>query len=66
LQKPLAALDKHLTKDGPYLLGKEFTLADLNVASVMMWAVRAGLDMASFPKAKTWLDTCLARPAAQG
>jgi len=65
LQKPLAVLDAHLAKQ-PYLLGDEFTLADLNVASVMQWAVRAKLDMASFPKAKQWLDTCLARPAAKG
>jgi glutathione S-transferase len=65
LQKPLAVLEKHLA-NRPYLLGKDFTLADLNVASVMVWAVRSNLDMAAFPKAKQWLDTCLARPASQG
>lgn len=65
LQKPLAILDAHLSKQ-PYLLGNEFTIADLNVASVMQWAVRAKLDMSAYPKARQWLDTCLARPGAKG
>ena len=65
LQKPLAYLEKHLGKS-KYLLGDNFTLADLNVASVMLWLTRTNLDMTAFPKAKQWLDACLARPAAQG
>jgi len=65
LQKPLAALDAQLAKSA-FLLGNEFTLADLNVASVMIWSVRANLDLSAFPNAKRWLTACLARPAAQG
>ena len=65
LQKPLATLDAHLAKKA-YLLGNEFTLADLNVASVLNWAVRSKLDLSGFPNVQRWLDVCLARPGAQG
>ncbi|HYM34637.1 MAG TPA: glutathione S-transferase family protein [Steroidobacteraceae bacterium] len=64
LQKPLAYLNDQLAKRD-YLLGKEFMLADLNVASVMTWAIRAKLDMSAFPNVQRWLTTCLARPAAK-
>lgn len=65
LQKPLKTLDAFLTNKA-YLLGNEFTLADLNVASVLNWAVRSKLDLSAFPNAKRWLEVCLARPGSQG
>lgn len=65
LQKPLKYFDAHL-KSREYLLGSQFTLADLNVASVMAWARLAKLDMTAFPNADRWLSACLARPAARG
>ena len=63
LQRPLTVLDAHLA-DRPYLLGGEFTIADLNVASVLSWASFVGLDLSSFPRAKRWFDACMGRPAA--
>lgn len=65
LQKPLSVLNDHLAKRA-YLLGKDFTLADLNVASVMSWAMRAKLDLSAYPKAQQWLERCLARPGSRG
>jgi glutathione S-transferase len=64
LKAPLKVLDDHL-KNRPYLLGSDFTVADLNVASVLMLAPLIQVDMSGVPAAKGWLDKCLARPAAQ-
>ncbi|MEO3472962.1 glutathione S-transferase family protein [Roseomonas sp. CAU 1739] len=59
----LAVLESVLA-DRPFLLGKDFTVADLNLACVLYapWANK--YDLAPFPKVKAWLDTCLTRPAA--
>jgi glutathione S-transferase len=65
LQKPLGVLNNHLAKND-YLLGKEFTLADLNVACVMSWALFAKLDLSAFPNVARWLNACVSRPAAKG
>jgi glutathione S-transferase len=46
-----------------YLAGNSFTVADLNVASILVWGKMARLDMSGHPKTTRWLDGCLARPA---
>lgn len=62
LQKPLGVLNQAL--DGrKYLLGDDFTVADLNVAVILSWASRAQMDLSFVPEASRWLDACLARPA---
>jgi glutathione S-transferase len=62
LKKPLKVLDDAL-KDRPFLLGNEFSVADLNVAGVLMLGTFINLDMAATPKAAAWLGKCLERPA---
>ena len=57
---PLAVLEGQLT--GDHLAGKEFTVADLNVAAVIGWVSLGGLDLASAPKVQAWLGRCTARP----
>ena len=57
---PLDVLEGQLT--GAWLAGKDFTVADLNVASVLGWAPLGGLDLGSAPKAQAWLGRCTARP----
>ncbi len=58
---PFKVLDAALaTQD--YLLGGDFTVADLNVAAVISRAV--DMDLAAVPKLKAWLTRCLERPAA--
>src|SRR5215470_3379189 len=47
----------------PYLLGEEFTVADLNVAAVISRAV--DMDLAATPHVGDWLRRCLGRPAAR-
>jgi len=64
LKAPLKVLDDHLQKSD-YLLGKEFTIADLNVASVLSIAQYIQLDLSPTPRAQKWLQQCLERPAHQ-
>ena len=64
LKAPLKVLDDHLQKS-EYLLGKEFTIADLNVASVLSIAQFIQLDLSPTPTAQKWLQKCLGRPANQ-
>ncbi len=61
-RKPLAVLDAALA-DRDYLLGDAFTVADLNVASVMLTASLGKIDIADAPNASAWLQRCTSRPA---
>src|SRR6516164_1900051 len=54
LAQPLGVLDGALGRGG-YLLGSNFTVADLNVASVLAWARPAQIDMSPFPMVAEWL-----------
>ena len=62
LKAPLNVLEQSL-KGKEYLLGKNFTIADLNVAAVMSWAPMMRLDFSSTPTAQAWLQKCLGREA---
>ena len=62
LQKPLGVLNSSLEKP-QFLAGDSFTLADLNVASILVWGKMARLDLAAQPNVARWLNACLARPA---
>jgi glutathione S-transferase len=64
LRHPLGVLDGAVSKT-PYLIGGDFTVADLNVASILSWARPARIDFAPFPKAADWLSRCALRPAAK-
>jgi glutathione S-transferase len=59
---PFQVLDAALAKT-PYLLGDEFTVADLNVAAVISRAI--DMDLSATPHLKAWLTRCLDRPAAR-
>jgi glutathione S-transferase len=62
LRKPLTVLNSALTGRF-HLAGDGFTVADLNVAGVLMWGKIARLDLSAYPDLAKWLDRCLARPA---
>ncbi|MGH7109910.1 MAG: glutathione S-transferase family protein [Stellaceae bacterium] len=64
LAAPFGVLDGALAA-APYLLGARFTVADLNVASILSWARPARIDLSPFPKVEGWLKTCSDRPAAR-
>ena len=59
---PFRVLDAALANYS-YLLGDEFTVADLNVAAVISRAV--DMDLSAVPNLKAWLSRCLDRPAAR-
>ncbi|BBK43214.1 glutathione S-transferase [Allostella vacuolata] len=62
LEPKMAALEAALASR-PYLLGDRFTIADLNVASVMYRLLWGDLDRT--PVVKAWLDRCYDRDSAR-
>lgn len=64
LQWPMTVLDNHL-KSHAWLVGDDFTIADLSVAAVLAWAKMAKFDFAPFPAVQEWVGRCLGRPAAK-
>jgi glutathione S-transferase len=59
---PFKVLDGVLA-DRPYLLGEEFSVADLNVSAVISRAI--DMDLSTTPHLADWLRRCLERPAAR-
>jgi glutathione S-transferase len=64
LEHPLSVLNDHLASR-QYLLGDTFTLADLNVASVLSMGLAAKFDFGAYPNVQQWLTRCVSRPAAR-
>jgi glutathione S-transferase len=62
IEAPFKVLDATLAKQ-PYLLGPDFTVADLNVAAVICRAI--DMDLSAVPNLKAWLTRCLERPGAR-
>jgi glutathione S-transferase len=63
LSKPFAVLNDALASG--YLVGGRFTVADINVAEVVRYAMPATSLFDGAPRVKAWLATCHARPAFQ-
>jgi glutathione S-transferase len=64
LERPLKVLEQHLGSRS-WLLGDHFTVADLNVASVLGVAPIAQVDLGAYPNVQRWLGACMERPAAK-
>jgi glutathione S-transferase len=62
LEAPFRVLDGALA-GRPYLLGDDFSVADLNVAAVISRAI--DMDLSATPRIGDWLGRCLERPAAR-
>jgi glutathione S-transferase len=62
IEPPFRVLDGALART-PYLLGDDFTVADLNVAAVISRAI--DMDLSAKPHLAGWLKRCLERPAAR-
>jgi glutathione S-transferase len=62
LKRPLKVLNDALAARS-HLAGSTFTVADLNVASILVWGKMARLDLTAYPDLARWLNACLARPA---
>jgi glutathione S-transferase len=63
LQRPLGVLNAHLKDSGGFLVGKRFTVADINLAEVVRYAQPAKALFAKRPHLKAWIEACQARPA---
>jgi glutathione S-transferase len=61
IDKPFRVLDDALA-ERPWLIGDDFTVADLNVAAVISRAI--DMDLSATPRLGAWLRRCLERPAA--
>jgi glutathione S-transferase len=65
LEKPVKVLEQVLAGK-QYLLEDRFTVADLNVHSVLNLApLMGGCDLSAYPNVSAWLKRCAARPALQ-
>jgi glutathione S-transferase len=64
LEKPFKMLNDHL-EGRDNLAADRFTVADLNVASILGWAKAAGMGLDPYPNVKAWLSRCTSRPAAR-
>ena len=53
------------TPAGGYLVGGRFTVADINVAEVVRYALAAPELFEAVPAVRRWIETCHARPAYQ-
>jgi glutathione S-transferase len=62
LEAPFKVLDGALA-GRLYLLGDDFTVADLNVSAVISRAI--DMDLSATPRIGEWLRRCLERPAAR-
>ena len=63
LPKKFAVLDKALAEGGGFIMGRRFTVADINVAEVIRYAKPAPQLFEAAPNVKAWLEACQARPA---
>lgn len=64
VQRPMRVLEAELSKRD-HLLGADFTVADLNVSSVVVFGRYGQCDFTPFPKIDAWERRCAERPAAQ-
>ncbi len=62
LERPLGVLDAHLA-NRDWLVGERFTIADLNVAAVMLLLDMVEVDYSHHRNARRWAEACQARPA---
>jgi glutathione S-transferase len=62
LKRPLRVLNDALA-GRDYLVSNAFTVADLNVAAILVWAKMGRLNMSGYAEVARWFDACLARPA---
>ncbi|MDE2582535.1 MAG: glutathione S-transferase family protein [Rhodospirillales bacterium] len=63
LKPKVAVLDKALRAGGGYLVGRRFTVADLNVAEIIRYAQAAPELFVDAPNLQSWIAACQSRPA---
>ncbi len=64
LKKRLGLVSAHLEKN-PFMMGKEFSVVDAYLFTVLNWAGFVKLDLAEFPVFAVYLEKVRQRPAVQ-
>ena len=64
LRERMKILDARVS-EREWLVEDRFTVADLNVAATLALARPTGVDFGALRNAESWLERCLARPAAR-
>ncbi|TRW96827.1 glutathione S-transferase [Paracoccus sp. M683] len=62
LERPLAVVADHLSANG-HMVGRRFSVADINMAEVIRYAQSYEPLMRQFPAITDWLADCQGRPA---
>ena len=62
VERPLGVLDAHVS-DREYLLGGDFTIADLNLAGALTIAHFSNFDISKFENVARWMSRCTGRPS---
>ncbi|MFT4582666.1 MAG: glutathione S-transferase [Gammaproteobacteria bacterium] len=62
LTRPLQVLDDALSNQ-EWLVGAQFSIADLNVSGVMLLLKMVKFDYSNFANVQRWADACYARPS---
>ena len=57
-------LEARLSKQ-PFMLGKDFSILDVIVGSMVIWATFSGHSVADHPSVNAWQEKCRARPSIQ-
>ncbi len=65
LKNPLTILNNYLKTTGGHIIEHRFTIADVNVASVVGWLNAAKIDLSAYAHVKAWLMKCEERPATR-
>ena len=65
LRRPFGVLEAALREGGGFVVGRRFTVADVNLAEVLRYAQPAADLFADHPTVKSWIEACQARPAFQ-
>lgn len=63
LKAPLQVLEDSLTKGGGYLVGRRFTVADLNAICCLFYIRFTPQALADKPAIRAWYESGMARPA---
>jgi glutathione S-transferase len=66
LRPKFAVLEKALREGDGFLMGRRFTVADLNVAEIIRYAQAAPELFAEHPHVQSWITACQSRPAFVG
>jgi glutathione S-transferase len=63
LKRPFGVLEQALRSGEGYVVGRRFTVADINLAEVLRYAQPAPELFAEFPAVRAWIEACQARAA---